>query len=205
MSAAPRILVVDNHDSFVHILVDLLRRDGAEVRIERREHFEGEAGAAALAAALDASDGLLISPGPGTPEEAAGSIAALDAARARGVPVLGVCLGLQVIAIAEGATVAQAPTLRHGIPSPIHHDGDGVFRGLPNPVAATRYHSLAAVEDTIPDRLIVTARSEDGVIMALRHRDAPIEAVQFHPESILTEHGEDMLRNWLGQLAVPAA
>lgn len=192
----PRILVVDNHDSFVHILADRLRQQGAAVRLRRGDAIRREESAALVADA----DAVLLSPGPGAPRDALGSMIALAEASRRGLPVLGVCLGLQVIAEAFGASVAGAPTLRHGVVSRIRHDGRGLFAGLPQDFAGARYHSLAVLEPTLPEALEVSARSEDGVVMALRHRAAPITGVQFHPESILTEHGDAVLANWLSSV-----
>lgn len=178
-----RILVVDNHDSFVHTIVQYLRELGADCDVRPRDVVRGARG----------FDGVLISPGPGTPENAGISVALARS----DIPVLGVCLGHQAIAIAYGATVARAPELMHGRTSEIRHDGKGVFEGLPSPVTMTRYHSLAVVPGTVPDELQVTATTPEGVIMGLRHRSAPIEGVQFHPESILSRHGHRLLGNWL--------
>ena len=185
---SPRILVVDNFDSFVFNLVQYLQQLGCEVDVRRNDEV--------VPADIHGYDGVLLSPGPGTPESAGPCIDIVDEARS-GVPLLGVCLGHQAIAVAEHAVVTRAPELLHGKTSLIHHDGSGVFRGLPNPMRATRYHSLAIDPDTVPDTLIVTARSESGVIMGVRHRDHAIEGVQFHPESVLTEHGHQLLANWL--------
>jgi para-aminobenzoate synthetase component 2 len=145
----------------------------------------------------DGFDGVLSSPGPGTPEAAGVSVPLVRHAAAGDLPLLGVCLGHQAIAIAFGATVSRAPELFHGQTSDISHDGKGVFETLPSPVRMTRYHSLAVLPQTVPDVLDVTARTEDGVIMGLRHRRAPIEGIQFHPESVLSEHGHTLLANWL--------
>jgi para-aminobenzoate synthetase component 2 len=142
-------------------------------------------------------DGVLLSPGPGTPEEAGVCVPMVGYCAENGIPVFGVCLGLQAIAVAYGATVGRAPELLHGKTSPVWHDGVGVFAGLPSPFTATRYHSLAIAPETLPDVLAVTARTDTEVIMGVRHRDLPIEAVQFHPESVLTEGGHRMLANWL--------
>ena len=186
-----RILVVDNYDSFVYNLVHYLAQIGAEVDVWRNddERFSSDDWGGAY-------DGVLLSPGPGTPEDAGVSI---DLVRRFGgrVPVFGICLGLQAIGVAYGAVVGRAPELLHGKTSPVHHDGRGVFAGLPNPITATRYHSLAIDPGTLPDELEVSARTESGTIMAVRHRRLPIEAVQFHPESVLTEGGYQMLGNWL--------
>ena len=186
-----RILVVDNYDSFVYNVVHYLAQIGAEVDVWRNddERFSSDDWGGAY-------DGVLLSPGPGTPEDAGVSI---DLVRRFGgrVPVFGICLGLQAIGVAYGAVVGRAPELLHGKTSPVHHDGRGVFAGLPNPITATRYHSLAIDPGTLPDELEVSARTESGTIMAVRHRRLPIEAVQFHPESVLTGEGRRLLRNFL--------
>ena len=194
-----RILVVDNYDSFVYNVVHYLAQIGAEVDVWRNddERFSSDDW-------VGAYDGVLLSPGPGTPEDAGVSI---DLVRRFGgrVPVFGICLGLQAIGVAYGAVVGRAPELLHGKTSPVHHDGRGVFAGLPNPITATRYHSLAIDPGTLPDELEVSARTESGTIMAVRHRRLPIEAVQFHPESVLTEGGYQMLGNWLAATGLPEA
>ena len=186
-----RILVIDNYDSFVYNLVQYLAQLGAEVDVWRNDDPRFDA-----ADFADPFDGILLSPGPGTPE-AAGVCIDLVRGRAGEVPIFGVCLGLQSIAVAYGGVVGRAPELLHGKTSLVHHDGRGVFAGLPNPFTATRYHSLAIDPETVPDELEVSARTESGTIMAVRHRRLPIEAVQFHPESVLTEGGYQMLGNWL--------
>jgi para-aminobenzoate synthetase component 2 len=185
-----RILVVDNYDSFVFNLVQYLGQLGAQCDVRRNDEV-------LPADALD-YDGVLLSPGPGTPE-AAGVCVAMVQHAAGHVPVLGVCLGLQAIAVAYGATVSRAPELLHGKTSHVHHDGTGVLGGLPDPFVATRYHSLAVLEPTVPDGLGVTARTTSGVVMAMRHRYLPVEGVQFHPESVLTEGGHQMLGTWLAE------
>ncbi|MEU8178388.1 gamma-glutamyl-gamma-aminobutyrate hydrolase family protein [Microbispora hainanensis] len=187
-----RVLVVDNHDSFVHTIVQYLRGLGADCDVRPRDRV-----------AVDDADGfdaVLVSPGPGTPEAAGVSVPLVRHCAERGLPLLGVCLGHQAIAVAYGAAVDRAPELMHGRTSLISHDGRGVFRELPSPVTMTRYHSLAVVPGTVPDTLEVTATTPDGVIMGLRHRDAPIEGVQFHPESVVSEHGHRLLGNWLAQI-----
>ncbi len=186
-----RILVVDNYDSFVWNIVSYLAQIGAQVDVWRNDdpRFDDPDFAAPYA-------GILLSPGPGTPE-AAGVCIDLVRGRAGGVPIFGVCLGLQSIAVAFGGVVGRAPELLHGKTSAVFHDGAGVFAGLPSPLTATRYHSLALDPATVPDVLEVSARTESGVIMALRHRELPVECVQFHPESVLTEGGYQMLANWL--------
>lgn len=186
-----RILVVDNYDSFVWNIVSYLAQIGAEVDVWRNDDDRFE-----RADWADGFDGILLSPGPGTPEGAGVSVRVVEQ-QAGNVPIFGVCLGLQSIAVAFGATVDRAPELLHGKTSPVHHDGHGVFAGLPNPFTATRYHSLAIDPATVPDELEVTARTDSGVIMAIRHRSLPVECVQFHPESVLTEGGYQMLANWL--------
>ncbi|TDC47369.1 aminodeoxychorismate/anthranilate synthase component II [Jiangella ureilytica] len=183
---SPRILVVDNYDSFVFNLVQYLAQLGAHCDVRRND----EIGSA------DGYDGVLLSPGPGTPEKAGGCIELIHTLAGR-TPVFGVCLGLQAIGVAYGATVGRAPELLHGKTSQVHHDGDGVLAGLPDPFTATRYHSLAVEPDTVPAELEVTARTAGGVVMAMRHRSLPVEGVQFHPESVLTEGGHRMLANWL--------
>ncbi|MFJ7155434.1 aminodeoxychorismate/anthranilate synthase component II [Streptomyces sp. NPDC101118] len=185
-----RILVVDNYDSFVFNLVQYLYQLGAECEVLRNDEVE-------LAHAQDGFDGVLLSPGPGTPEEAGVCVDMVRHCADTGVPVFGVCLGMQSMAVAYGGVVGRAPELLHGKTSPVTHEGQGVFRGLPSPFTATRYHSLAAEPMTLPDVLEVTARTEDGIIMGLRHREHLVEGVQFHPESVLTEYGHRMLANWL--------
>ena len=186
-----RILVIDNYDSFVYNIVSYLTQLGAEVAVWRNDdpRFTGPDWA-------DSFDGVLLSPGPGTPESAGVCISVVTEQGGK-VPIFGVCLGLQSIAVAFGGTVGRAPELFHGKTSVVHHDGRGVFAGLPNPIRATRYHSLALTPDSVPSELEVSAHTESGVIMALRHRSLPIECVQFHPESVLTEGGYQMLANWL--------
>lgn len=186
-----RILVIDNYDSFVYNLVQYLAQIGAEVEVWRNddERF-------ADPGFKDGFDGILLSPGPGTPEEAGVCIDVVKQYAGQ-LPIFGVCLGLQSIAVAYGGVVDRAPELLHGKTSLITHDDTGVFVGLPSPFTATRYHSLAIEPDTLPEVLEVNATTESGVIMAVRHRTLPVEAVQFHPESVLTEHGYQMLANWL--------
>lgn len=183
-----RILVVDNYDSFVFNLVQYLAQLGAEVDVKRNDSIAPDAGRG--------YDGVLISPGPGTPADAG---VCMDMIRLLGgeVPIFGVCLGHQAIGEVYGAVVDRAPELLHGKTSLVHHDGLGVFAGLPNPMTATRYHSLAIMPETVPDVLEVTARTDSGVIMGVRHRTLAVEGVQFHPESVLTEGGHRMLANWL--------
>ncbi|PRH77126.1 aminodeoxychorismate/anthranilate synthase component II [Streptomyces solincola] len=187
-----RILVVDNYDSFVFNLVQYLYQLGAECEVRRNDEVE-------VRHALDGFDGVLLSPGPGAPEQAGVCVDMVRHCADHGVPVFGVCLGMQSMAVAYGGVVDRAPQLLHGKTSPVVHGGQGVFTGLPSPFTATRYHSLAAEPADLPAALEVTARTEDGIIMGLRHRDLPVEGVQFHPESVLTEHGHLMLANWLEQ------
>ncbi len=188
------ILVVDNHDSFVHTLVGYLHELGAHTDLVEADAIS-EADAA-----IEGYAGILISPGPGAPSGAGASIAVVRAAAARTVPLLGVCLGHQAIAEAYGATVSHAPELMHGMTSLVHHDGDPLYDGLPDPFVATRYHSLAIEPSTMPDDLFVTSHTDSGVIMGIAHRTAPIHGVQFHPESVLTEGGYRLLGNWLTQV-----
>ncbi|HMR20880.1 MAG TPA: aminodeoxychorismate/anthranilate synthase component II [Micropruina sp.] len=196
-----RILVIDNYDSFVYNLVQYLAQLGAEVDVWRNDdpRFAGTDWA-------DGYDGVLISPGPGTPESAG---VCIDVVRSHGgrLPIFGVCLGLQSIAVAYGGVVGRAPELLHGKTSEVLHEGVGVFAGLPSPLTTTRYHSLALDPATVPGELEVTAVTASGVIMAVRHRSLPVESVQFHPESVLTEGGYQMLANWLavcGDAGAPA-
>ena len=194
----PRILVVDNYDSFVYNLVQYLGELGAEPVVHRHDEIS-----------LDQMndlrpDGLLISPGPGRPEDAGGSNAAIEHFGGQGVPVLGVCLGHQCIGQLYGGEVVRAPHVMHGKTSEISHSDTGVFAGLPNPFTATRYHSLVVARDSVPAVLEVTAESEDGLVMGLRHRELPVEGVQFHPESILTTGGHDLLRNFLSRIELTA-
>jgi para-aminobenzoate synthetase component 2 len=187
---AMRILVIDNYDSFVFNLVQYLGQLGAECEVRRNDEIE----LAAIGRSRVA--GVLLSPGPGTPERAG---ICLDVLReyAGHVPIFGVCLGHQAFGAAFGATVTRAPELLHGKTSQVHHKGVGVLAGLPDPFTATRYHSLAVLPETLPDEIEVTGWTDSGVVMAMRHRDLPVEGVQFHPESVLTEGGHLMLANWL--------
>jgi para-aminobenzoate synthetase component 2 len=194
-----RILVVDNYDSFVYNLVQYLAQLGADSVVRRND--------AVTVAELDELDvgGVLVSPGPGTPESAGVSVAMVAGCAERDLPMLGVCLGHQAIGVAYGAVVTQAPELLHGKTSQVKHAGVGVLAGLPSPFTATRYHSLAVVESTLPAEIEVTARTHSGVVMALRHRTLPIEGVQFHPESVLTQSGHVLLANWLAGCGLPGA
>jgi para-aminobenzoate synthetase component 2 len=196
-----RILVIDNYDSFVYNLVQYLAQIGAEVEVWRNDDSR-----LADPAFSGRFDGILISPGPGTPEHAGACVDVVKTQAGR-LPIFGVCLGLQSIGVAYGGVVDRAPELLHGKTSLIHHQGAGVLAGLPSPFTATRYHSLAIEPDSLPPVLEVTATTTSGVIMAVRHRDLPVEAVQFHPESVLTEGGYQMLANWLatcGDAEAPA-
>jgi para-aminobenzoate synthetase component II len=188
-----QILVVDNYDSFVFNLVQYLGQLGVEAQVWRND----DARLSDAAAVAEEFDGILLSPGPGTPERAGGSIELVHAAAAAHTPVLGVCLGHQAIGVAFGGTVDRAPELLHGKTSSVFHTNIGVLEGLPDPFTATRYHSLTILPETMPAVLEVTARTQSGVIMGVRHRELPIHGVQFHPESILTEGGHRMLANWL--------
>jgi len=189
--AGVKILVIDNYDSFVYNLVQYLAQIGAEVEVWRNDdpRFSDPEFATAF-------DGILLSPGPGTPEEAGVCVDVVQTQAGR-LPIFGVCLGLQAIGVAYGGVVDRAPELLHGKTSLISHSGIGVLAGLPTPFTATRYHSLAIEPETLPAVLEVTATTRSGVIMALRHREFAVEAVQFHPESVLTEWGYQMLANWL--------
>jgi para-aminobenzoate synthetase component II len=193
-----KVLVVDNYDSFVFNLVQYLAQLGAEVEVRRND-------AVAVDDPLVAeADGILLSPGPGRPEDAG---VCVELVRTAGVhtPIFGVCLGHQAIAVAFGGAVERAPELLHGKTSLVEHAGAGVLAGLPDPFVATRYHSLAVVESDLPAALDVTARTSGGVIMGLRHRELPVEGVQFHPESVLTQGGHRMLANWLAVCGDPTA
>ncbi|KIQ63034.1 aminodeoxychorismate/anthranilate synthase component II [Kitasatospora griseola] len=199
----PRILVVDNYDSFVFNLVQYLYQLGAVCEVVRNDrltvaHARPREGA-------EGYDGVLLSPGPGTPEEAGVCVEMVHHCARIGLPLFGVCLGLQSIAVAYGAVVGRAPELLHGKTSPVVHEDGGVFEGLPSPLTATRYHSLAVEPDTVPAELVVTSRTDSGVIMGLRHRELLVEGVQFHPESVLTEGGHRMLANWLAECGFPDA
>ena len=184
-----RILVIDNYDSFVFNLVQYLQQLGAECTVVRNDELEASEAAK--------YDGVLISPGPGTPDKAGVSIAMINFCAEKSIPLFGVCLGHQAIGEAFGATVSRAPELLHGKTSQVIHNGAGVLANLPSPFTATRYHSLAVERDTVPAVLEITGSTESGVVMSMRHTTLPIEGVQFHPESVLTEHGHQMLANWL--------
>lgn len=196
-----RVLVVDNYDSFVYTLNGYLLQLGAQTEVVRNDAFEADD----AAAFISDYDAVLLSPGPGTPAAAGVSIPVVKAALAANVPLLGVCLGHQAIAEALGGVVTHADELMHGKTSLIEHDGSAFYEGVPQPFTATRYHSLAIVDSTMPEVLEVTSKTKGGVIMGVRHRDAPIYGVQFHPESVLTEGGYRMLGNWLAVAGLPSA
>ncbi|HVB90775.1 MAG TPA: aminodeoxychorismate/anthranilate synthase component II [Acidimicrobiales bacterium] len=189
-----RVLVIDNYDSFVYNLVQELGELGADPFVFRNDTID------VPGIRAERPDAVLISPGPGRPEDGGVSLAAI-AALAGEIPLLGVCLGHQCMGQVFGGVVVPAPQLMHGKTSEIHHDGQGIFAGLPNPFVATRYHSLVVRPDSVPDELVVTATSTDGVVMGLRHRELAVEGVQFHPESVLTASGPALLGNFLNQLA----
>jgi anthranilate synthase/aminodeoxychorismate synthase-like glutamine amidotransferase len=193
---APRVLVIDNYDSFVYNLVQYLGELGAEPLVHRHDELPLDE-----IVALD-PDAVLVSPGPGRPEDAGLSNAVIRHFAGRR-PVLGVCLGHQCIGQVYGGDVVRAGQIMHGKTSLIHHDGTGVFAGLPEPLEATRYHSLVVERASVPDELIVTAWTDDGTVMGLRHRHHAVEGVQFHPESILTAAGHGLLRNFLATAATP--
>src|SRR6185312_5231787 len=196
-----RVLVIDNYDSFVYTLNGYLLQLGAETEVLRNDAFDADDAAARIAE----YDAVLLSPGPGTPAAAGVSIPLVRAALAAGSPLLGVCLGHQAIAEALGATVTHAAELMHGKTSLVTHDESDFYAGVPQPFTATRYHSLAVVDSTVPPSLVVTSRTQGGVIMGFRHESAPIYGVQFHPESVLTEGGYQMLANWLAVVGLPSA
>ena len=188
---APCVLLIDNYDSFTYKLYQYLCELGARVTVVRNDAITVD-----QAQAMQ-PDLIVISPGPGVPRDAGISIALIRAIGDK-VPILGVCLGHQAIAEAYGGIVSRAPELVHGKASPVHHTGLGVLEGIPSPFSAVRYHSLCAAPERVPDSLEVTARTDSGVIMGVRHRQYPVYGVQFHPESILTEYGKDLLLNFLG-------
>ena len=201
VTRAAEVLVVDNHDSFVHTLVGYLHQLGATTDLIEADAFGTDAATDVIASYR----GILVSPGPGAPADAGSSAAAIRAAAVRGIPLLGVCLGHQALAETFGARVEHAPELMHGMTSSVHHDGSALYEGLPDPFTATRYHSLAVVPGTLPDELVVTSRTDSGVIMGIAHRDLPLWGVQFHPESVLTEGGHLLLGNWLERVGIRGA
>ncbi len=196
-----RVLVIDNYDSFVYTLNGYLIQLGAETEVLRNDAFSKES----VADVIREYDAVLLSPGPGTPADAGVSIPIVAAVLESGQPLLGVCLGHQAIAEAMGATVTHADELMHGKTSMIDHDDSNFYDGVPHPFRATRYHSLAVVDSTVPAELVVTSRTAGGVIMGVRHESQPIFGVQFHPESVLTEGGYRMLGNWLAVAGLPEA
>jgi para-aminobenzoate synthetase component 2 len=196
-----KILVLDNYDSFVYTLNGYLQQLGAETEVLRNDVVSEDA----LPALMAKYDAVLISPGPGTPAEAGLSIATVKQALQTGQSIFGVCLGHQAIAEAMGATVTSAEELMHGKTSKVNHDGSLVFKDVPQPFTATRYHSLAIVDSTVPQDLVVTARTDGGIIMGVQHASKPIYGVQFHPESVLTESGYQMLGNWLESIGLVGA
>lgn len=184
-----RLLVVDNFDSFVYTIVGYLWQLGAECEVVRADVVE--------VASVSGYDGVIVSPGPGTPQEAGRSVDVIRECGRTTTPMLGVCLGHQALAVAFGAAVSRAPELLHGKTSEMLHDGTGVFDGIASPFTATRYHSLAVEEPTLPAELVVNARTANGIAMGLRHTRLPLHGVQFHPESVMTAHGHRLLANWL--------
>lgn len=199
--AAARILVVDNYDSFVYTLVGYLRELGADTLVVRNDAVSLTE-ATGLAAERE---GILLSPGPGTPAEAGLSVDLVRWAAEQSKPLYGVCLGHQAITEAYGATVTHSQELMHGKTSRVQHGAHPMFDGVPDPFTATRYHSLAAVRSTVPEELEITAETETGIVMGVAHRTAPLWGVQFHPESVLTEGGYRMLANWLESLGMAGA
>ena len=193
-----RILVIDNYDSFVYTIVGYLRQMGAQTVVVRND-------AVADAGDIDDYDGVLVSPGPGTPAEAGASNDVIRECARTGTPMLGICLGHQALAEVYGGVVSHAPELMHGKTSAVTHEGDSVLAGLPSPFTATRYHSLAVEDGTVDEALEVTATTANGIIMGLKHRDLPLHGVQFHPESVLTEGGHRLLANWLEVCGMPDA
>ncbi len=190
-----QVVVIDNYDSFVYNLVQYLGELGADPIVHRNDALDLQELRALK------PDALVVSPGPGRPEDAGISTAAITALGEAGTPVLGVCLGHQCLGAAYGGRIERAPRVMHGKTSEISHDGKGVFAGIPNPFIATRYHSLVVARDSVPDVLEITAETEDGLVMGLRHREFPIEGVQFHPEAILTESGRPLLANFLAAIS----
>ena len=187
--AVTKILVIDNYDSFVFNLVQYLQQLGAECTVVRNDAISVEE--------ASAYDGVLISPGPGTPERAGISVEMIKFCAEKSIPLFGVCLGHQAIGVAFGATVSRAPELLHGKTSLVFHKQQGILDDLPSPFTATRYHSLCVEKESVPEVLEITSATESGVIMSMQHKTLPIQGVQFHPESVLTEHGHLMLANWL--------
>ena len=197
MSDSPTILVIDNYDSFVYILVQYLGELGATPVVFRHDEIDLD-GIRELR-----PDGILISPGPGTPDDSGVSLAVLEELKGS-IPIFGVCLGMQCMGQVYGGDVIRAPEVMHGKTSFVRHHDTGVFSGLPNPVEATRYHSLIVDRATLPDCLEITAETDDGLVMGLRHREYDVEGVQFHPESVLTTAGHDLLKNFLERCGASA-
>ncbi len=193
------LLMIDNYDSFTYNLVQYLSELGAEVETLRNDAIDAEGITARRPL------GVVISPGPGEPSGAGVSLEAVRVCAEERLPLLGVCLGHQALGVAFGARMARARRIMHGKTSAISHDGKGVFRGCPNPLEATRYHSLVLAEDSLPESLEATAHTADGELMGLRHRELPLEGVQFHPESILTRVGKTLLSNFLERCGIRAA
>ena len=191
------ILVIDNYDSFVYTIVGYLRQMGASTTVVRNDAVD--------LTVVPQYDGVLVSPGPGTPANAGASMDVIRACAAAGVPMLGICLGHQALAEVFGTVVSHAPELMHGKTSLVSHEGGSVLAGLPSPFTATRYHSLAVEPATVPDTLQVTCTTANGIIMGLRHKVLPLTGVQFHPESVLTEGGHRLLANWLEECGMPDA
>lgn len=187
-----RILVIDNYDSFVYTIVGYLQTLGATVSVVRNDAFNIDD-----EHALDDYDGVLISPGPGSPAESGVSEAVIEQCAAIGKPMFGVCLGMQALAEVFGCTVSHAPTIMHGKTSLVEHIDDEIFAGVANPMVATRYHSLAVEPDSVPDTLVVTAWTQDHIVQGIKHAQLPMYAVQFHPESVMTQDGYRLLANWL--------
>lgn len=195
-----RILVIDNFDSFVYNLVQYLGQlgfQGEDCVVWRNNAPELGMSPDQLAEVLSTFDAIMISPGPGEPSQAGRTLDVIDVAVRNRIPLLGVCLGHQAIGMHFGASVVRAGELFHGKTSPVEHDGTGVLRGIPSPFRVTRYHSLTVDPATVPEELVITARSDSGMIMAMRHRELPVYSVQFHPESVMTQYGHRMLANWL--------
>jgi para-aminobenzoate synthetase component 2 len=197
VSGSVRVLVVDNYDSFVYTIADYLVQLGATCDVRRNDQV--------TTAEATAYDGVLLSPGPGTPQDAGICMEMVEACADRAQPLLGVCLGHQALGAVYGGVVSRAPELLHGKTSQVEHEGAGVLAGLPSPFTATRYHSLAVEAGTVPAELEVTAHTATGIVMGLRHRTLPLEGVQFHPESVLTQGGHRLLANWLAECGDPAA
>jgi para-aminobenzoate synthetase component II len=192
-----RVLVVDNYDSFVYTIVGYLQQLGAECEVVRNDALSPADGAD--------FDGVLVSPGPGTPQEAGVSLTMIEGCAERAQPMLGVCLGHQALGVVMGATVGRAPELLHGKTSKVVHDGTGVLEGLVSPFTATRYHSLTIDPSTVRDTLRANGHTSSGIVMAVRHRDLPLHGVQFHPESVLTQGGHRILANWLALCGLDGA